>query len=372
MIGLEKTPFEVSDYDNPETLRFRKYATGSHLLIEADPPETGRTPREAVWRRGKATLFRYAPGREKAHPVPVLLVYALILRPYILDLVPNNSLVEHLLGEGFDVYLLDWGVPGEEDKDLTFEDFVLDYLPEAVENVLRGSRAEGLTLFGYCQGGTIAAMHAALFPDGRVRNLVLLATPTDFAPGDPGLFGLWSVLTSDRYFGPNALFDPDPVVEAFGNVPADLPGRIVGAATAPFANYTGAYASLLEKMAHGRSAESFLAASKWVDDGVPFPGEAFRQWIKDFYRKNRLARGELELRGRRVDLSNIECPLLNIAGEKDVICPVSQARTTMDLVGSEDKAFLVVDAGHVGLLGGRVAKEELWPRITGWLGPRSR
>ena len=367
MIGWEKTPFEVSDYDNPETIRFRKYATGAHLLLEANPPETGRTPREVVWRRGKVRLYRYAPGREKEHPVPVMLVYALILRPYILDLVPHNSLVEHLLGEGFEVYMLDWGVPADEDKDLTFGHFVLDYLPEAVDNVLRSSREEELTLFGYCQGGTIAAMYAALFPNERVKNLVLLATPTDFAPGDPGLFGLWSVLTSDRYFGPNVLFDPDPVVEAFGNVPADLPGRIVGAATAPFANY----ASLWEHVKHDRFAESFLAVSKWVDDGVPFPGEAFRQWIKDFYQKNKLAKGELELRGHRVELANIECPLLNIAGAKDFICPVSQARATTNFVGSEDKTFLVVEAGHAGLLGGQVAKEELWARITDWLEPRS-
>src|SRR5215217_1348727 len=121
MVGWDKTPFEVSDYDNPETLRFRKYATGAHLLLEADPPETGRTPREVVWRRNKSRLYRYAPGQEKEHAVPVILVYALILRPYILDLVPNNSLVEQLLGEGFDVYMLDWGVPGDDDKDLTFE-----------------------------------------------------------------------------------------------------------------------------------------------------------------------------------------------------------------------------------------------------------
>ena len=372
MIGWERTPFEILDYENPETIRFRKYATGAHLLIEADPPATGRTPREVIWRRGKATLYRYAPNREKAHLVPVLLVYALILRPYILDLVPNNSLVEHLLGEGFDVYLLDWGAPGEEDRELTFEDFVPDFLPEAVESVLRASRSEELTLFGYCQGGTIAAMHAALFPKEVVRNLVLLATPTDFAPGEPGLFGLWSVLTSERYLGPSALFDPDPVVEAFGNVAADLPGRIVGVATAPLASHVRAYPSAWEYVKRHASAESFLAVSRWVDDGVPFPGEAFRQWIRDFYRKNKLARRELELRGRRVDLSNIECPLLNVAGEKDVICPVSQARSTMDLVGTEDESFLVLDAGHVGLLGGRVAKEELWPRITGWLGSRSR
>ncbi len=362
-------PFEVSDYDNPETLRFRKYATGADLLLKMYPLETGQTPSEVVWRRGKARLYHYAPGQEKEYPVPVLLVYALILRPYILDLVPGNSLVQHPLGEGFDVYMLVWGVPDDEDKDLAFEDYVLEYLPEAVENVVRGSRAEGLTLFGCCQGGTMAAIYAALFPE-HLRNLVLLATPTDFAPGDPGLFGLWSVLASERYFGPSALFDPDPVVGTFGNVPADLPGRLLEAATSPFANY--AYASLWEDVKQDESTRSFLVVSKWVDDGVPFPGEAFRKWIKDFYQRYRLARGDLELRGYRVDLSRIKCPLLNIAGEKDFICPLPQARATMNLVGSEDKEFLVVDAGHVGLLGGRVAKDELWPRMTDWLKPRSR
>jgi len=116
---------------------------------------------------------------------------------------------------------------------------------------------------------------------------------------------------------------------------------------------------------------TWLAVSKWVDDGKPFPGEAFRQWIRDFYQKNKLPKGEIELRGHRVDLSNIECPLLNIAGSKDFICPVAQAEATMDLVVSRDKEFVVLDAGHVGLMAAPVAKEELWPRVKDWLKPRS-
>ena len=119
----------VDDIDNPETIRLKKYATGAHLLLEADPVETGRTPKEVVWTKNKARLYRYEPEKGKRHPVPVLLVYALILRPYVLDLIPGNSLIEYLVGEGFDVYMLDWGVPGDEDKDLSFEHYVLDYLP---------------------------------------------------------------------------------------------------------------------------------------------------------------------------------------------------------------------------------------------------
>jgi polyhydroxyalkanoate synthase len=376
MADLSTMPFAVDRYDNPETTRLRKYATGAHLILQVSEIETGRTPREVVWQEDKARLYRYKPAAEKRFPVPVLLVYALILRPYIVDLVPGNSLVEYLGNEGFDVYLLDWGVPGDEDWHLSFENYVLDYLPEAVEQVLSNSGAEELSLFGYCQGGTMNLMYASLFPGKPTKNLVLLATPVDFAPDNPGLFGLWSVLTSGKYFDPDLFFDPDLVVETFGNFPANVPSRFTGAATStlkPLADYYArVHARLWENVEQKKAFESFLAVSKWVDDGVPFPGEAFRRWIRDFYYKNKLAKGEFELRGRRVDLSNVECPVLNIAGEKDYISPLSQAEPTMDLVGSEDKEFLVLDAGHMGLMASPIAKEELWPRVRDWLESRSR
>jgi polyhydroxyalkanoate synthase subunit PhaC len=350
---------DVEDRDNPETIRLKKYATGAHLLLEENPVETGRMPREVVWTKNKARLYRYEPEREKKHPVPVLLVHALILRPYILDLVPNNSLVEHLLGEGFDVYLLDWGVPGDEDKDLSFEHYVLDYVPRMIRKVLRASGAEEITLFGYCQGGTIAIMYASLFPGKPLRNLVLLATPVRFTSENAGIF---KPFTNERFF------DPDPVVEAFGNVPAtELFGtgrHVPGAADdRPDVEPPG--------LAREAFTDSFLAVSEWVDDGVPFPGEAFRNWVLDFYRHDRLAKGELELRGRRVDLSNVTCPVLNVAGGGDLICPLPQAEAAMDLVGSRDREFLALDAGHVGLMAGPVAKGELWPHLADWLAQRS-
>jgi polyhydroxyalkanoate synthase len=345
----------VEDRDNPETIRLKKYATGAHLLLEQDPVETGKTPKERVWTKNKARLYRYEPERDKKYPVPVLLVYALILRPYVLDLVPNNSLIEHLVDEGFDVFLLDWGVPGDEDTHLSFEHLVLDYLPRMVRKVLRASGAEEVSLFGYCQGGTVALMYASLFPEGPLRNLVLLAAPVRFTPESAGTF---KPFTSERFF------DPDPVVEAFGNVPAtELFGtgrRLAGTADEPAA-----------RLPREAFTDSFLAASAWVDDGVPFPGEAFRSWVVDFYRRDRLARGELELRGLRVKLSDVNVPVLNVAGKADLICPLPQAEAATELVGSRDKEFLALEAGHVGLMAGPVAKKELWPRLVDWLGRRS-
>ena len=132
---------------------FDKYAEGVKTIVEGAQADTGQTPKEVIWTKNKAKLYHYQSQAEKKHPVPVLLIYALVNRSYILDLIPGNSFVEYLLDEGFDVYMLDWGVPGREDKDLSFENYVLDYMPRAVKKVLRNSGAEEFTLFGYCMGG---------------------------------------------------------------------------------------------------------------------------------------------------------------------------------------------------------------------------
>jgi polyhydroxyalkanoate synthase len=139
----------------------------------------------------------------------------------------------------------------------------------------------------------------------------------------------------------------------------------------PVTNYVGTYVNMWERIFEEKPMETWLAMNKWVNDGPPFPGATFRQWITEFYQQNKLAKGEMVLRGRRIDLSNIEVPLLNIAGKKDHICTLPQAEATMNLVGSEDKEFFVLDAGHVGLMTGRGAKKGLWPKLSGWLAERS-
>jgi polyhydroxyalkanoate synthase subunit PhaC len=341
---------------------FDKYAAGMRIILEGSQAETGQTPKEVVWTKNKAKLYRYEPVVEKRYAVPILLVYALINRPYVLDLMPGNSLVEFLVRQGYDVYMLDWGIPGDEDKDLSFENYVLDYIPRAVSKVLRTSQADQFTLLGYCMGGTMSAMYAALLPDAPVRNLILLTAPIDFTADNVGLYGLW---TSEKYF------DPDRVSDAFGNVPGDFidtGNRMLK----PVTNYVGTYVTMWDRITQDKSMDSWLAMNKWVNDGIPFPGAAFRQWIREFYQQNKLVKGQIVLRGRRVDLANIRCPVLNIAGKKDHICTLRQAEATMSLISSQDKEFFVLDAGHVGLLTGSDAKKSLWPKVASWLGPRSK
>lgn len=339
---------------------FQQYRSGMQILLEGARIETGQTPKEIVWTKNKARLYRYGPALEKRYRVPILMVYALINRPYVLDLLPGNSLIEYLVNLGFDVYLLDWGVPGDEDCAITFDDYVLDYIPRAVKKMLRRSHAEEFTLLGYCMGGTMCAMYAALFPGKPLRNLILMTSPIDFTLDRLGLYGIW---TSAEHF------DPDRLVEAFGNIPGeliDMGNRMAK----PVANYVGTYVTMWDRILQGKPMDTWLAMHKWVNDGVPFPGAAFRQWIREFYQQNKLVKGEIRLRGHRVDLKNITCAVLNIAGKKDNICSVGQATAT-EHISSQDKESCILDAGHVGLVTGADAKQKLWPKIRTWLETRS-
>ncbi len=340
----------------------KKYRTGMQILLEGAQAETGKTPKEIIWTKNKAKLYRYMPEVEKRYPVPILLVYALINRPYVLDLMPGNSLVEYLVQQGFDVYLLDWGTPGDEDAKLTFENYVLDYIPRAVKKVLKTSGADEFTLLGFCMGGTMSAMYASLFPGKPLRNLIFLTTPIDFSAEKTGLYGLW---TSEKYF------DPDILAEAFGNVPGELVDT-GNRLTKPVANLIGTYVTMWDRILQDKPMDTWLAMNKWVNDGVPFPGEAFKQWIREFYQQNKLIHGGISLRGRKVDLANITCSVLDIAGTKDHICSVPQAEAAMRLISSTDKEFFVLNAGHIGLVTGSDAKRNLWPKIRSWLDARSR
>lgn len=374
--------YGIADRDGPETIRMRKYATGTHVLLEELGIVTGATPREVVWAENKARLYRYSGTGGERRAVPLLLVYGFVLKPYILDLVPGNSLVEYLVQEGFDVYLLDFGVSGREDAGLGLDDLVLDYLPAAVEQVLATSGATEISLLGQSQGGTLSAIYAALFPDGPLENLVLLSAPTDFAPRNPGPFGLWTLGT--RNSGP--FFDPGTVPRLIGNLPTDVASAFIDSAAAlqatavraagrPFGHPGTAYEAMLGHARHlsesDVSMRSWLAVSKWVDDAAPFPGETFRTWVGDLYQRNALVTGRLALRGTTVDLSAIRCAVLNVSGRWDYVVPPCQTRATTRLAGGPDRQSVALNAGHVGMLVGPAAVGSLWPGLLAWLGPRS-
>jgi polyhydroxyalkanoate synthase len=331
---------------------------GVRVLIEGSDVPTGLSPKDVVWTRNKTSLYRYRPIAPRAHATPVLFVYALVNKPYILDLRPETSFVRHLLEHGYDVFLLDWGVAGWEDRGTSLDELVGEHLPKAVARMRRAGASDEYTLFGYCMGGTMAVMHAALRPDG-LRNLVTLTTPVDFSRA--GTLSVWTDPAS---------LDPAALAETLGNIPGDLID-LGNKMLKPVANFVETPAAMWDRLLAGKDMTSWLAMHKWVNDGVPFPGAAFSEWITGFYQENRLVRGDMRIGGERVDLTGITASLLNITGAKDHIVPPSMARPLNDLVSSRDHDYLELPAGHVGLLIGSGARAGLWARVTAWLDARS-
>src|SRR6478735_149162 len=324
------------------------------VLGAADAP-VGLTPKELIWRKNKARLYRYIRSEPATHQTPIFLVLPLINRSYILDLRPGASFVEFLLGQGHDVFLIDWGTPADEDQALDVTALVTRYLPRAAKAIQRASGAEQMTVLGYCIGGTLAACFAALYPE-ITRNLVLLTAPLDFS--DAGQFGRMTA---------RGVFPVDAVTDTFPVVPGQLPD--VGTKLLdPKSSYVGTYKQLYEKLGvETFDVRGWHAMYRWVNDSVPFAGAAFRQWIVEFYQENRLAQDMLEMDGRRVRLADIHCPVLNIAASRDPIAPRPTTSFVTSRVGSTDSSEIVIEGGHVGIVVGRTASRDLWPRVGRWL-----
>jgi polyhydroxyalkanoate synthase subunit PhaC len=317
----------------------------------------GVTPKETIHASGTLKLHHYLPLADSVYRVPVLIVTSLVNQPYVLDLVPGQSMVEHLLRQGYDVYLIEWGRPRQEHKDLTLEDHVLRLLPECVDAVLRDSGQRELSIIGYCVGGLLSVLYAALHKDAPLKNLVCMAAPIN---GD-GLVSL------KAWMGEG--FDVEGLIEQFGNVPADWVQNTLRALR-PFGKLAGA-ANLLNQIDRDEVVRSNLRMGKWETDNIPFPGGVFRQMVNDFLRDNKLVKGAWDIGGKRVKLADIKQPCLHLLAQDDHITPYAASRDLIALVGSRDKAEIVIKGGHVGLVAGRGAQTRMWPALDEWLAPRS-
>jgi polyhydroxyalkanoate synthase subunit PhaC len=322
-----------------------------------------QTPKQAIWTLNKATLYRYIPmvPDEKRHRLPLLLVFALMNRPYILDLRPGHSFVEFMLQHGYDLYLIDWGAPGIEDKDLKFDDYTLDYMPRAIRKMKAVSGCPEFSLLGWCIGSILTTIYAALRPDDGIRNLISLTGPLDFGNKEAITFARW---TDERYF------DVDKVLAAFGNMPAAMI-EYGAKALKPVENYVGNFLKLWDNIDDPRAVEAWHEMFTWVTDNIPMAGGAFRQLIVDLYRNNRLVKGELLIRGERVNLSNIRANLMTVIAEGDHITPPCQSESLPQLVSSPDKETFRIPGDHIGIMAGSAAHKRTWPHIDDWLARRS-
>jgi polyhydroxyalkanoate synthase subunit PhaC len=323
---------------------------------EVGEPNVASTPHQVVHTRGSSRLLRFeAPHRR--YRTPILFVYSLINRYYILDFLPGKSLIEFMTGQGFDVYAIDWGTPGHAEQRMTWNDVLSGILRSAVRWTRRASGAPDVTLYGYCMGGTMALAYASLYPEG-IRNFVAQATPVDFHEG--GVFAKW---THPRHFNVDAL------VEAYGNVPTELMESGFSA-MAPIQRATK-WLDVFRRIEDPDFVTTFLAMEHWASDNVPFPGAVYRQYIKDCYQENNFCNGRMKIGGERVDLGKIRCALLNIIAENDTIAPPRSSEVLSRLVSSTDQETFRFPVGHIGLSTSSKGPKLIWPKIAGWISARS-
>jgi polyhydroxyalkanoate synthase len=319
----------------------------------------GTTPHDVVYETGTLRLLRYRRQTPARYAEPLVLCYALINRPYILDLQPDKSVVSRYLAEGFDVYLIDWGVPSAADRGLGLEDYVCRRLEEVVTFVLRTHNRESLHLLGYCMGGTLATMFTALAPE-RVSSLTLLAAPIVF-DGRESLLNVW---VDSQYF------DVDNFIGAHGNCPAWFLQSCF-LAMKPVQNVLDKGLALYELLGESQALSGYFAMERWINDNIPVAGETFRQFVKQLYQADELAAGRLSLGGRRVDLGRIACPVLLLTAGKDHLVAPASTEKIRRYIGSADVSSVNIDAGHVGLVVGGKAQGVMWPAATRWLADRS-
>jgi class III poly(R)-hydroxyalkanoic acid synthase PhaC subunit len=327
-----KSLFPALDYEK----EMKRWQHVYKVLTEPEP-KIGHTPRNEVWRKNKSVLWHY-PTKHKKYRIPLFFVYSLFNKPYILDIAPKASVIEGLTNMGYDVYLLDWGTPGYEDKNIGLDTYIEKYLRTAVKRAIRHSGAEEISLVGYCFGGTIASIYASIAEE-PIKNLIVATVPIDFS----------------TFVGPNKWAEGfrngdiniDRFIDAYGVVPSSVVEGMFRAISAPiyFSNYT----TLLNRAHDSRYVDKWRRMNKWTLDQVSFAGEAFRQLSNDLFKENKLVNGELMIGNKKANLKNIKANLFVVSSSNDHLVLEPQSLPIMDLVSSEDKTYKLVEAGHVSL-----------------------
>jgi polyhydroxyalkanoate synthase len=317
---------------------------------------TGATPSTVVYRENKLRLLRLLDdsGKPREGKPPVLFVPAPVSRYFIMDLLPGRSFAGYVAAAGFDVYVADFGTPSREDRfaDLTY--YVEGLVRRCVRTVGSLTGEDAINIVGYCLGGTLALLYAALHPD-TVRRLVLLTTTVDgdVEGGIPWVASKMG-LEGESYENPRLV--PAAEVKSWFEMLAPGSNSVLGRVS-----------DLWERLddAPERLREVRTMAS-WVDDVVPAPGRL----LAELYRKlgpgaNGLMKGTVTVGDRAVDLKSVAMPVLSVSAEKDTIAPPAGVDALKTVVPQAE--ILRLPGGHVGIVAGRAAAT-LWKRTVEFLG----
>jgi len=341
---------EVHDFNN-------KLAQGLHTLSEIGDIEVGVSAKEAVYKEDKMVLYHFLPRVKKINPTPLLIIYALVNRPYIADLQDGRSMVQGLLNAGLDVYLIDWGYPDSGDHYLTLNDYINGYIDRCVDVICEKHEIEKINLLGICQGGSFSLCYSALHQD-KVKNLITTVTPVDFHTKNDLLSKMMRNV------------DVDLLVDTIGNLPGELLNWTY-LSLKPFQLMGQKYMDLVDMLDDTEKAQNFMRMEKWIFDSPDQVGETFRQFTKQFYQQNGLVKGTVKIGDDTVDLGNISIPVLNIYAAADHLVPPDSSKALGGCVSTDDYTELEFPGGHIGIYVSGKAQKMIPPAVGKWLAARS-
>lgn len=324
--------------------------------LREDPPPV--TPYEVISEHGKMRL-RYYRAMGQSRSTPLLLVYPLIKRPYVLDLLPGKSVVQNLVGQGIDLYLTDWIPPARSDSWRGFDAYVNGDLDNAVRAVQLHAGVAQVPLLGYCYGGLLSTLYTALHPE-KVASLITLTLPLDMSTQEVPLFGLLDKMRPETL---------DLITATYGNCPAWFIKAAFNGMS-PLHHALDKYVGLYRSKEKEGYAEMFALFERWMNSDVPLAGRIFQETLKGVFQENLLMQNRLPVGGERVDLTQITCPVLNVIGEYDDVVHPTSSLPLPELIGSADKANLLFPTGHIGVAVSAGAHKKLWPQIGRWLKER--
>jgi len=341
---------EISDFNG-------KLAKGLNTLTEIGDLEDGISPKYAVYKEDKMVLYHYKPRVEKQNPIPLLIVYALVNRPYMADLQEGRSMIQGLLDAGVDVYLVDWGYPDAGDAYLTLEDYINGYIDHCVDVIRDKHGLEKINILGICQGGSFSLCYAALHQE-KIKNIITTVTPVDFHTKNDLLSKMVRHV------------DVDLLVDTQGNISGDDMNSAY-LSMKPFQLMGQKYVDLVNILDDTEKLRNFMRMEKWIFDSPDQVGETIRQFTKQFYQENGLVKGTVKIGDDTVDLENITVPILNIYARDDHLVPPDSSKALGGCVSSKDYAELEFPGGHIGIFVSGKAQAMIPPAVGQWLDERT-
>ena len=352
---MTRVSFTQADLQREMGIEAARRAHAAARLVTWHDSPSAHADVEVILARKKMQLLRYRMDSD-AQARPLLIVYALVNRPYMADLTPQCSLINELRKQGLEVYLIDWGYPDPADASHSLADYILGDIDACVDQIRARHGIDAVDVLGICQGGTFSLCYAALCPE-KIRRLVTTITPVDFQTEGDLLSHLARRL------------DADKLVEAWGNIPGEFL-NLIFLSQKPLQLGQQKYADFVKCADDDAASEQFLAMEKWIFDSPALAGTAFREFLEECYQKNGLVRGTLRIGGRPVLLETLKIPIFNVYALQDHLVPPAASRALRKLVPEAAYSELALEGGHIGLYVSGRTRSVLAAAIADWLGKK--